>query len=157
MKKLTLLVLTLSLPGLFVACKEKQAVADEENVIHVQIGTTPETIDPAMNSTVDGSNMIIHAFEGLLKFNEKNEIIPGCAEEWKQSEDGLTWTFHLRDGLKWSDGTLLTAEDFVYSWQRVANAETASPYGYDLLNILVGFDKASKGAVEELGISAPDS
>lgn len=157
MKKLALLVLCFSMAGLFVACKEKQAYTGVENVIHVQIGPSPETIDPAKNSTVDGSNMIIHAFEGLLKFNERNEIIPGCAEEWKHSEDGLTWTFLLREGLKWSDGTDLTAKDFVYSWQRVANAETASPYGYDLLNTVVGFDKASKGAVEMLGVSAPDA
>ncbi len=157
MKKLALLVLSFSVAGLFVACKEKQAYTGVENVIHVQIGPSPETIDPAKNSTVDGSNMIIHAFEGLLKFNERNEIIPGCAEEWKHSEDGLTWTFLLREGLKWSDGTDLTAKDFVYSWQRVANAETASPYGYDLLNTVVGFDKASKGAVEMLGVSAPDA
>ncbi len=157
MKKRALLVLSFSLAGLFVACKDKDALINEENIIHVQIGPSPETIDPAKNSTVDGANMIIHAFEGLLKSNENNEIIPGCAESWKQSDDGLTWTFHLREGLKWSDGTKLTAEDFVYSWRRVANTETASPYGYDLLNMVVGFDKASKGAVEELGVYAPDA
>ena len=89
MKKLTLLVLTLSLPGLFVACKEKQAVADEENVIHVQIGTTPETIDPAMNSTVDGSNMIIHAFEGLLKFNEKMKLFPDVRKNGNNQKTAL--------------------------------------------------------------------
>ena len=61
--------------------------------------------------------MILHAFEGLLTLDENGQLKEGQAESWETSEDGLTWTFHLRDGLKWSDGTDLTAKDFVYSWQ----------------------------------------
>ncbi len=159
MKKLALLVSILALAGLFVSCNNKKSVADEGSVIHVQVGPSPETIDPALNSTVDGSNMIIHAFEGLLKFDRDNNIVAACAEKWEQSEDGLTWTFHLRDGLKWSDGSDLTADDFVYTWRRVADPETAAPYGYDLLNVVKGFAEASapNGDVTKLGVSAPDS
>lgn len=61
----------------------------------VQIGPDPETIDPALNSTVDGANMILTAFEGLLSTDEDGKIIPGQAESYDTSEDGLTWTFHL--------------------------------------------------------------
>lgn len=157
MKKLALLVSGLALAGLLVSCNEKKQAAADEKVIHVQVGPSPETIDPALNSAVDGANMIIHAFEGLLKFDRNNAIVAGCAESWEQSDDGLTWTFHLRDGLKWSDGSDLTADDFVYSWKRVADPITAAPYGYDLLNMVVGYDAASKGEVDELGVSAPDS
>ncbi|MCR5546558.1 MAG: peptide ABC transporter substrate-binding protein [Lachnospiraceae bacterium] len=128
------------------------------NELDVQVGPSPETIDPALNSAVDGANMIIHAFEGLLKFDQDNNVVAGCAETWETSEDGLTWTFHLRDGLKWSDGSDLTANDFVYSWQRVADPATAAPYGYDLLNQVVGYDEVSEGTadVTTLGVSAPD-
>ncbi|MBR4630863.1 MAG: peptide ABC transporter substrate-binding protein [Treponema sp.] len=162
MKKLALLVSALALAGLFVSCNEKKTVADEGSVIHVQVGPSPETIDPALNSTVDGANMIIHAFEGLLKFDRDNNIVAACADKWEASSDGLTWTFHLRDGLKWSDGSDLTAADFVYAWQRVADPATAAPYGYDLLNVVEGFDVASTpaengGDVTKLGVSAPDA
>ena len=102
-------------------------------VLNVQVGPSPETIDPALNSSVDGANMIIHAFEGLLKFDKNNDVVAGLAESYEVSDDGITWTFNLRDGLKWSDGSDLTADDFVYSWKRVADPMTAAPYGYDLL------------------------
>lgn len=134
MKKLALLVSAFALAGLLMSCNEKKSVTEDGTVVHVQVGPSPETIDPALNSTVDGANMILHAFEGLLKFDRDNSVIAGCAEKWEQSSDGLTWTFHLRDNLKWSDGTPLTAEDFVYSWRRVADPTTAAPYGFDLLN-----------------------
>lgn len=157
MKKLALLVSAFALAGLLMSCNEKKSVTEDGTVVHVQVGPSPETIDPALNSTVDGANMILHAFEGLLKFDRDNSVIAGCAEKWEQSSDGLTWTFHLRDNLKWSDGTPLTAEDFVYSWRRVADPTTAAPYGFDLLNMVVGFDKASAGDVEALGVSAPNA
>ncbi len=125
--------------------------------LDVQVGPSPETIDPALNSAVDGANMILHAFEGLLKFDKDNNVVPGVAESYDVSDDGITWTFHLRDGLKWSDGSDLTAEDFVYSWKRVANPETAAPYGYDLLNYVKGYDEAEAGNVDALAVSAPDA
>ena len=126
------------------------------SVVNVQVGPSPETIDPALNSAVDGANMIIHAFEGLLKFDRDNNVVSGLAESYDVSDDGLTWTFHLRDGLKWSDGSALTANDFVYSWKRVVDPETAAPYGYDLMNLVKGFDEASEGNLDALGVSAPD-
>ena len=84
----------------------------------VQYGPNPETLDPSLNSAVDGANTIITIFEPLLIINENNEVIGGQAESWEESEDGLTWTFTMRDGLKWSDGTDLTAKDFEYSFKR---------------------------------------
>ncbi len=126
------------------------------NVLNVQVGPSPETIDPALNSAVDGANMIIHAFEGLLKFDKNNDVTAGLAESYEVSDDGITWTFHLRDGLKWSDGSDLSADDFVYSWKRVADPMTAAPYGYDLLNCVKGYEEASEGNLDALAVSAPD-
>lgn len=157
MKKLALLVSGVIFSALFFSCNNKKE--PDGPVIHVQVGPSPETIDPALNSTVDGSNMILHAFEGLLKVDKNNNIIGALAETWEQSSNGLTWTFHLRPNLKWSDGTPLTAEDFVYTWRRVADPLTAAPYGYDLLNMVAGFDEATAegGDITRLGVEAPDA
>lgn len=122
----------------------------------VQVGPDPETIDPALNSASDGANMIVHAFEPLLIVDSENKIQPGQAEKYEVSEDGLTYTFHLRDGLKWSDGTPLTANDFVYSWKRLADPNTAAPYGADMLGYVKGFEEASGGNLDALGVSATD-
>ena len=157
MKKLSLLVSGIALAGLLVSCNGKKAADSSLKVLHVQVGPSPETIDPALNSAVDGGNMLIHAFEGLVKFDRDNNIVAGVAEKWETSEDGLTWTFHLRPDLKWSDGSALTADDFVYSWRRVADPVTAAPYGYDLLSVVKGYDEAVAGDVEKLAVSAPDA
>ena len=108
--------------------KAKQLVA--------QIGPNPETLDPALNSAVDGGNMMLFLFDCLLNIDKDNNLIPGAAEDWEVSEDGLTWTFKLREGLKWSDGSPLTAEDFVYSWKRVVDPATAAPYGETVLSMV---------------------
>jgi peptide/nickel transport system substrate-binding protein/oligopeptide transport system substrate-binding protein len=127
-----------------------------EKELKVQVGPNPETIDPALNSAVDGGNMILHAFECLLTVGEDGSLQPGQAESWETSEDGLTWTFHLRDGLKWSDGTDLTANDFVYSWKRVCDPEVAAPYAETVLSMVKGYEEAIEGDLDALAVSAPD-
>lgn len=124
--------------------------------IAVQIGPDPETLDPHLNSAIDGANMIIHAFETLMTVDKDGKIVPGQAESYEVSDDGLTYTFHLRKDLKWSDGTPLTANDFVYSYKRFVNPETAAPYALDMLGTFKGYEEASKGNVDALGVSAPD-
>ena len=109
----------------------------------VQYGPNPETLDPALNSAIDASNTIITIFEPLLLINENNEVIGGQAESWEASEDGLTWTFTMRDGLKWSDGTDLNAKDFEYSFKRMADPDTAAPYAETCLGMIDGFEEAA--------------
>ena len=122
----------------------------------VQYGSNPETLDPALNSAIDGANTIITIFEPLLLINENNEVIGGQAESWETSEDGLTWTFTMRDGLKWSDGTDLTAKDFEYSFKRMANPDTAAPYAATCLGMIDGFDAAQAGDTDALNVKASD-
>jgi oligopeptide transport system substrate-binding protein len=122
----------------------------------VQVGPDPETIDPALNSSADGANMIMHAFETLMIVDKDNKIVSGQAESYEMSKDGLTYTFHLRDGLKWSDGTPLTANDFVFSWKRLADPNVAAPYGEDMLGYVKGYQEAAAGNIDALGVSAPD-
>ena len=109
----------------------------------VQYGSNPETLDPALNSAIDGANTIITIFEPLLLINENNEVVGGQAESWEASEDGLTWTFTMRDGLKWSDGSELNAKDFEYSFKRMADPNTAAPYAETCLGMIDGFEEAA--------------
>mgnify|MGYP002762126440 FL=1 len=122
----------------------------------VQYGPNPETLDPALNSAVDGANTIITIFEPLLLINENNEVVGGQAESWEASEDGLTWTFTMRDGLKWSDGTDLNAKDFEYSFKRMANPDTAAPYAETCLGMIDGFEAAQAGDTDALNVKASD-
>ena len=108
----------------------------------VQLGPNPETLDPALNSSIDGANTIITTFEPLLLIDENNEVVPGQAELPEVSEDGLTWTFTMKDGLKWSDGSDLTAKDFEYSFKRLACPDTAAPYGETVVGMIDGYDDA---------------
>lgn len=135
----------------------KDSSADSgEKILSVQIGPNPETIDPALNSTVDGGNMLLHAFECLLTIDQEGQVAEGQAEKWESSDDGLTWTFQLRDGLKWSDGSDLTANDFVYSWKRVCDPNVASPYVDTVLSMVEGFDEAVAGDLDALQVEATD-
>ena len=122
----------------------------------VRVGPKVETIDPALNSAVDGGNIIVQAFETLLIVDQDNKLVPGQAEKYEISEDGLVYTFHLRDGLKWSDGSDLKASDFVFAWKRLADPEVAAPYGADMLGYVKGYAEAAAGDSEALSVSAPD-
>ena len=137
---------------------EADAVASAgEKILSVQVGPDPETIDPALNSAVDGGNMLLHSFECLLAVDQNGQLAPGQAESWETSEDGLTWTIHLRDGLKCSDGSDLTANDFVYSWKRVCDPMVAAPYAETVLSMVEGYDKAIEGDLDALQVAATDN
>ena len=159
MKKRVISVLLAALMTVSMCAGTVMSVAAEEaegKQLSVQVGPDPETIDPALNSAVDGGNMILHVFECLLTVDQDGKIAPGQAETWEVSEDGLTWTFHLREGLKWSDGTDLTAKDFEYSWKRVCDPELAAPYAETVLGMVEGFDAAIEGDLDALGVTAVD-
>ena len=116
--------------------------AAAKKILTIQLGPDVESIDPALNSAVDGANYILFAFDNLLKMDKDGKVVPGLAEKYEVSDDQLTWTFHLRDGLKWSDGSALTADDFVYSWQRLVDPSVAAPYAQTVLGMVEGYDDA---------------
>jgi oligopeptide transport system substrate-binding protein len=119
------------------------------DMLTVHVGPDPDTIDPALNSAVDGATLISHAFEGLMILDKDGVPREGQAKSYKVSDDGTTYTFTLRDGLKWSDGTPLTAQDFVYAWNRAIAPETAADYEY-IFDIIDGYDEG------KLNVTAPD-
>lgn len=135
---------------------QSETASTGEKILSVQVGPNPETIDPALNSAVDGGNMLLHSFECLLAVDKDGKLIPGQAESWETSEDGLTWTFHLRAGLKWSDGSDLTANDFVYSWKRVCDPNVAAPYAETVLGMVAGYEDAIAGDLDALQVVAQD-
>ena len=129
--------------------------AEKAMVYNLQV--EPRTIDPALNNAVDGSQVICNIFEGLFRIGFDDRPEPGCAESWDVSEDHLTWTFHLRPGLKWHDGSPLTAEHFRYGFLRVVDPEVASPYarlGLAIKNAQKFYK--GEGTADEVGIKAID-
>ena len=138
----------------------------------VCIASEPQTIDPALNSAVDGAIMTQHMFEGLMKWsdsghpvNEKGNmnyaaLAAGQAESYEKTDNGdgtVTYTFKIRSDAKWSDGQPVTANDFVYSWQRLANPLTAADYCY-MIDMVQGYAAVNAGHADPttLGVSAPD-
>lgn len=141
--------------------------------IAVNFASEPQTIDPALNSAVDGAIMCNHMFEGLMKWVDAGtaangtdgtvnnaKIDFGQAESYDKvvNEDGtVTYTFKLRDDAKWSDGKPVTAGDFVYSWQRLVDPATAADYNY-MIDTVVNANEIMAGEKDktELAVSAPD-
>ena len=103
--------------------------AVEEQVLHFGLGSEPQYLDPHLANSVSAHNVIIALIEGLVSEDPKTlKPVPGVAEKWDISEDGLIYTFHLRKNAKWSNGDSVTAHDFVYSYKRILNPELASQY-----------------------------
>lgn len=103
------------------------------DVLKVNLASEPAKIDPALNSSVDGACMCVNLFAGLYTYDAEGNLQPDLADHsnpYTLSDDGLTYTFTLQGGLKWSDGTPVTTADFVYSWNRVAADLTAADYQY---------------------------
>ncbi|NLO48990.1 MAG: peptide ABC transporter substrate-binding protein [Clostridiales bacterium] len=108
------------------------------NKIRLLLGSEPDRLDPALNSTVDGATLAANSFAGLYRYDAEGNLVPDLAESHTVSDDELTYTFTLKEGLKWSDGSELNANDFVYSWKRAADPATGADYSY-MLNSIAGF------------------
>ena len=125
---------------------EKTTVAGAGDSINVTYGSEPDTLDPALNSAVDGATTLVHTFAGLSKWDLQPDgtyaIAPECAQEMVEgveNEDGtVTYTYTLRDGLTWSDGQPLTAHDFEFAWKRAASDELGADYG-EMYSVIVGY------------------
>ncbi len=128
-----------------------------ETVLNRGNSADPESLDPHKTSTTYEANILRDLFTGLTAQDAKANVIPGAAESWAKSADGKTYTFKLRADGKWSDGSPLTAQDFVFSWRRLVNPETAAEYAYLLAPVVNAEDiTAGKKKPEELGIKAID-
>jgi len=107
-----------------------------EQVITVNWGTEPPSLDPGLASDVTSANILLNIMDPLVKLDEDLNPVPSAAESFETSEDGKTVTFVLRDDLKWTNGDPVTAEDFVYSWKRTVSPELAADYAYQFYGIV---------------------
>lgn len=151
MKKLLALVMTLAM------LLSMTAVASAQSSLAVSVASEPDTLDPALNSAMDGATMIVHLFSGLAAWTKDAEgkfvIAPDVAVELPKgvvNEDGsVTYTYTLKDGLVWSDGQPLTAKDFEFAWKRAASVDLGADYGY-MFEIVKGY------GTPELAVAAKD-
>ena len=154
MKKLFALLLALAM---LLGCIPAMADATNNTIVYT-IEKDPQEMDPTLNSYSLSSQVLQQLFRGLYKLNpEGNGFIPAMAESYTLSEDQKTYTFTLKEGLLWSDGTPLTAHDFEYSWKRVANPDVASKASSDMW-VLKNSRAYTEGnmTADEVGVKALD-
>ena len=139
-------------------------VAGKTDSISVCLASEPQTLDPALNSAVDGATTVAHLFSGLAKWAQDAEgklvIAPDAAEalpEGVVNEDGtVTYTYKLRSGMKWSNGDEVKASDFVNSWNRAASTELGADYGY-MFEIVDGYAEMQEDTTKKLNAIADDA
>lgn len=157
MKKIFIILMALSL----VACSRKAPVLNEEpGTVIFNNDSEPETIDPTLHTGVPDRNIVTQLFEGLTMFDPQTLApIPGVAERWEVSQDGLIYTFYLRKDAKWSDGKPVTAKDFQYSFTRLLDPKTAAQYAYQGYPIKNGeeYNKGELNDPSQLGIEVVDN
>jgi len=131
----------------------------EDQTLTWRMSAALKTIDPQLNEETIGFHVIRQLFEGLLNQDGEGNLVPGVAESWEASNGNLTWTFTLREDARWSNGDPVTAQDFIYGWQRAMDPATASPYAWYLeLTSIVNSKEILAGEADPstLGVSAPD-
>lgn len=168
MKKYLSLLLSVALVvGLLAGCgtgKQSSEKGQKENgapggkVFRYGFLDEPPGVDPSISQGDVQSTIYAALYEGLVTCDPEGNIIPGCAESWETNADQTEYIFTLREGLNWSDGKPLTAQDFVYSWLRVLEPATASTYSWFVQMFLKNATAYSNGEVgaEEVGVKAAD-
>ena len=121
------------------------ATNESGSTLRINLASEPDRLDPALNTTLDGGCLAVNSFAGLYAYDESGALVPNLAESYSVSEDGLTYVFTLKEGLKWSGGSPLTAADFEYSWKRAADPETGAGYSY-LFAVIEGYDSGELNA-----------
>ena len=132
-----------------------------EQVITVNWGTEPPSLDPGLATDTTSANIIMNIMDPLVKLDEDLEPLPNAAESWEISEDGTTYTFTLRDDLMWTDGNPVTAEDFEYSWKRTISPDLAADYAYQFFGIegaqeYNSCEENCDAVAEQVGVNAVD-
>lgn len=130
--------------------------AQEEHILNLSVASEP-VMDPAYVTDSYSMPMLKNILEGLTRPTNEGEVVPAMAESWDVSDDGLTYTFHLREGIRWSNGDPVTASDFEYAWKRIINPETAAPNASKMF-VIKGAEAYFMGEAseEDVGIQAID-
>lgn len=158
MLTVAILVVGLMLTGCSGGGSKEPAKETVKQHITYNNGAEPETIDPAKASGAPDLTVINTVFEGLVRYDKETKITPAMAESWTITDEGKTYTFKLRDA-KWSNGDSVTAEDFLFAWERLLNPETAADYAYELYYVVNG-EQYNAGEItdfSQVGIKALDA
>lgn len=133
------------------------STSDSTSIVYRGNGGDPGSLDPALAEDVHAFNILTDLYEGLVSESAAGDLVPGLAESWTISDDGLIYTFTLRSEARWSNGDPVTSLDFVNAFRRVANPDTASVYGF-LLEPILHFSEVQNGSlpVDQLGVTALD-
>src|SRR5215217_4653672 len=139
---------------LLLGCGKRQSQADvaaRDQIMIVGNGAEPSDLDPHTITGIPERDIVMTMFEGLTRADPVTlEALPGVAESWDVSPDGLVYTFHLRPNVKWSDGTPLTAHDFLASYRRILAPELASDNA-DNLYFVVNAEEFHNGRLKDFG------
>jgi oligopeptide transport system substrate-binding protein len=163
LSRFSAIALLLGLIGFASGCGPRETPAEtaiRTKTLLLGNGAEPADLDPHVVTAYTDQNILLALFEGLTAFDEKtSEAVPAAAERWESSQDGLTWTFHLRPDLRWSNGEPLTADDFVQSWRRALTPAVAFP-NVDLFLAVKNAEAFNTGKITDpsaLGFAAPDA
>ena len=157
MKSLRIFALFVILAG-FAACGGETDSGATANTLQRGLPSDPETLDHHKARSTQAAEVLRDLGEGLAGFTANGELVPAAAESWHISEDGLTYTFHLRDGLRWSNGDALTAEHFVAGMRRLVTPATAAFYAQMIVDIEnAAAIVAGDAAPDALGVEAVDN
>lgn len=136
------------------------ANSNVKQVLHLSLPNDPPMLDPQRATDMTSFEILNAVFEGLVRIDKDGKVEKGSglAKDWTISPDKLTYTFHLKDNIKWSDGNPITAQDFEYSWKRALDPKTASEYAY-ILYPIKNAEKynSGKASADDVGIKALDS
>lgn len=162
MRRIFLLILSLVLVPLFCGCGGKKTAVElgnEQQILHKGNGPEPEDLDPHIVEGLPEHRILLSLFEGLVNYDPvDSHPVPGVAKSWDISKDGRLYTFHLRDDAKWSNGDPVTAEDFVFAFQRMLSRNLGAPYA-DRFYAFTGGEDYHKGVIDDfskVGVKALD-
>ena len=163
LSRITSLALLLAASFILVGCGGRQSRVEQGNVegiMHIAIGAEPRDLDPHMVSAYTDMQVVLALFEGLVAVDEAtSRPVAASSERWEIAPDGMSWTFHLRSDLRWSDGTPLIAATFRDSFRRALAPALASEYAYVLYAIrgAADFNSGKNTDPESIGVRAPDT
>ncbi|MEG6569316.1 peptide ABC transporter substrate-binding protein [Thermoanaerobacterium thermosaccharolyticum] len=157
------LVLLMALSAVLAGCggsasNSASNSGNDKQVLNLNLIQEPPTLDPQKAKDVVSIDILTEVLDGLTRYDKDGKIKPGSglAKSWDISNDGLTYTFHLRDA-KWSDGNPITAQDFEYAWKRALDPNTASQYAYQLFYIKGAEEyNSGKGSADQVAVKALD-
>ena len=143
-------------PLLLMACGGGGGGTDRRTLVDSRDNYDPRSLDPALSTDVPTGRAVGYLFDGLTRFTPEARVIPGLATSWETSPDGLTWTFHLRRGVTFTDGTPFVARQVLASWQRVLDPRVRGGRGWPLYPIHGAQDYAAGKVMRIDGLSAPN-